>query len=95
VLTVIRCYQMSSEAIRSHQNASRVNQKHSKIHQRYVKMHQKTPVFFIKYCHNKELNVIGLRITAKKSKIETNMNGRNFNDQNNASIKHFAPNMRT
>jgi cell fate (sporulation/competence/biofilm development) regulator YmcA (YheA/YmcA/DUF963 family) len=60
------CYQMSSEAIRCvircNQNASKVIQKHSKIHQRYVKMHQKTPVFLLKYCHNKDLNEIELRI---------------------------------
>ena len=56
---VIRCHQKQSER---HQNASKVNQKHSKIHQRYVKMHQKTPVFLIKYCHNKDLKVIEPRI---------------------------------
>jgi len=71
------CYQMLSVVIscnqkvsRCNQNASKVNQKHSKIHQRYVRMHQKTPVFLIKYCHNKDLNVIGLRIQNKISKFE-------------------------
>jgi hypothetical protein len=30
-------------------------------------MHQKTPAFLIKCCHNKDLNVIVLRISVKKS----------------------------
>ena len=58
MLTVIRCNQLLSVVIRCNQNASKVIQKHSKIHQRYVKMHQKTPVFLLKYCHNKELKKI-------------------------------------
>ena len=58
------CYQMLSEAIRSHQNASKVNQKHSKIHQRYIRMHQKTPVFLLNYCHNKDLKKIKPQINA-------------------------------
>ncbi len=60
---LLNCYQMSSEAIRSHQNASKVNQKHSKIHQRYVKKHQKTPAFLIKYRHNKDLKKMNHRFT--------------------------------
>jgi hypothetical protein len=31
-------------------------------------MHQKTPVFLIKYCHNKDLKKIELRISVKNSK---------------------------
>jgi len=53
MLTVIRCYQLSSVVIRCNQNASKSIQKHVKMHQRYVRMHQKKPVFLIKYCHNK------------------------------------------
>jgi len=36
-------------------------------------MHQKTPVSLLKYCHNKDLNEIGLRISVKKSKSATRM----------------------
>ena len=86
---------MSSEAIRTHQNTSKVIQKHSKIHQRYVKMHQKTPVFLLKYCHNKDLTKIEPQIFCKKfeirnSKSKTNSNDRNANDQNKYPIKHYA-----
>jgi hypothetical protein len=33
-------------------------------------MHQKTPVFLIKYCHNKDLKKIELRISVKISESE-------------------------
>jgi len=36
-------------------------------------MHQKTPVFLAKYCHNKDLNEIEPRISAKNSKSATRM----------------------
>jgi hypothetical protein len=34
----------------------------------YSKVHQKTPVFLLKYCHNKDLKEIELRISVKNSK---------------------------
>jgi hypothetical protein len=70
----------------------------------YSKVHQKTPVFLLKYCHNKDLKEIELRISVKKFEIRSakakihppaagkNSNGRNFNDQNKSPIAHFAPN---
>ena len=60
--------QLLSDVIRSNQKCIRMHQKHirdtSEICQRYVKMHQKTPVFLIKYCHNKELRKIKPQINA-------------------------------
>jgi hypothetical protein len=62
---------MSSEVIRrsseGHQSASRGT---PEALQRYSKVYQKTPVFLLKYCHNKDLKKIELRISVKNPKSE-------------------------
>jgi len=84
VLTVIRCNQLLSVVIscnqkhirkhqryvRKHQRYVRKHQRYVKKHQRYVKMHQKTPVFLIKYCHNKDLKKMNHRFQQKNPKSE-------------------------
>jgi hypothetical protein len=60
VLTVIRCNQLSSVVIRRYPDVIRT---HSEALQRYSKVHQKTPVFLIKYFHNKDLKKINNGLT--------------------------------
>jgi hypothetical protein len=66
------CYQMLSDVIRGssegHQSASRGT---PEALQRYSKVYQKTPVFLVKYCHNKDLKKIELRISVKNPKSES------------------------